>query len=145
MRTVIQRVSQASVRVENEIIGQIQRGLLVLVGVAKDDSEHKADKLARKIASLRIFPDEQGKMNKSVKDIKGEILVVSQFTLYGDASKGNRPSFAKAADPEKSRFIYNHLIKNLKNFGLNVQTGQFQAMMQVKLINDGPVTIILDI
>ena len=145
MRAVIQRVSQANVKIKDEIVGHIGFGLLILLGVAEDDTEERIDKLAEKIINLRIFTDESGKMNLSIQDIKGELLVVSQFTLIADTKKGTRPSFVKAAGLDKARDYYNKFIEKLKQSDLNVQTGQFQAIMEVSLINDGPVTIILEI
>jgi D-tyrosyl-tRNA(Tyr) deacylase len=144
MRAVIQRVSRASVKVEGLIAGQIGKGLLVLLGVARTDSEAAADYLAEKIAGLRIFEDNTGKMNLSVTDIKGEVLVVSQFTLYGDVRRGKRPSFDAAAPPEQARALYEYLVERMRTLGIPCQTGIFQAMMDVELVNDGPVTILLD-
>ncbi len=144
MRAVIQRVSKASVTVEGRTIAQIGNGILVLLGVKQDDSEKEAELLAKKTANLRIFNDEQGKMNISLLDIEGEALVVSQFTLYGNCKKGRRPSFIDAALPEKADLLYQEYVQYLKDEHITVQTGQFQAMMQVELVNEGPVTIILD-
>lgn len=144
MRAVIQRVSKASVTVEGRTIAQIEKGMLVLLGVKQDDSKREAELLAKKTANLRIFNDEQGKMNLSLLDIEGEALVVSQFTLYGNCRKGRRPSFIDAALPEKADLLYQEYVQYLKDEHIAVQTGQFQAMMQVELINEGPVTIILD-
>ena len=144
MRAVIQRVSKASVTVEGRTIAQIKNGMLVLLGVKQDDSKREAELLAKKTANLRIFNDEQGKMNLSLLDIEGEALVVSQFTLYGNCRKGRRPSFIDAALPEKADLLYQEYVQYLKDEHIAVQTGQFQAMMQVELINEGPVTIILD-
>lgn len=144
MKAVIQRVSKASVKIEEKKIAQIGNGILVLLGVKKDDTKKEAELLAQKTVNLRIFNDEQEKMNLSLLDMKGDILVVSQFTLYGNCRKGRRPSFIEAALPEKADLLYQEYIQSLKNYNLSVQTGQFQAMMQVELINDGPVTIILD-
>lgn len=144
MRAVIQRVSKASVTVEGRTIAQIKNGMLVLLGVKQDDSKREAELLAKKTANLRIFNDEQGKMNLSLLDIEGEALVVSQFTLYGNCKKGRRPSFIDAALPEKADLLYQEYVQYLKDEHIAVQTGQFQAMMQVELINEGPVTIILD-
>jgi len=145
MRSILQRVSRAQVTVDNQIIGQINQGLLVLLAVHKDDQESAITKMADKILNLRIFSDSDDKMNLSVKDIGGQILVVSQFTLYGDAKKGNRPSFIDSARPDKAKDFYDQLITKLKKSGLKVESGQFQAQMQVELINDGPVTITVDI
>ena len=144
MRAVIQRVTRARVSVEGEVCGQINRGLLVLLGVGKSDTEADADYLAQKISGLRIFEDENGKMNLSVKDIGGGILAVSQFTLYGDVRRGRRPSFDDAAPPEAARPIYEYFVKQIRESGLVCETGRFQAAMEVELVNDGPVTILLD-
>lgn len=144
MRAVIQRVSSAKVSVNGRAISSISRGLLVLLGVAEDDAEADARYLADKTAYLRIFEDDQGKMNLSVSDIGGEILVVSQFTLYGDCRKGRRPSFINAARPPKAEALYETYVSSLADIGLNPKTGVFQAFMDVELINDGPVTILLD-
>jgi D-tyrosyl-tRNA(Tyr) deacylase len=144
MKAIIQRVSKALVRVENEKIAQIKCGMMVLLGVKSDDTEKEAELLAKKTVNLRIFSDKEGKMNLSLLDIQGEVLVVSQFTLYGNCKKGRRPSFIDAALPEKADLLYQYYVQCLKNNNISVQTGQFQAMMQVELINEGPVTIILD-
>jgi D-tyrosyl-tRNA(Tyr) deacylase len=144
MRAVVQRVSQASVKVDGKITGQISRGLLVLLGVAQEDSESDADYLAEKIAGLRIFEDDAGKMNRSVIDVGGAILAVSQFTLYGDARKGKRPSFDAAARPELARQLYEYFVERVRTLGLRCETGRFQEMMDVELVNEGPVTILLD-
>jgi D-aminoacyl-tRNA deacylase len=144
MRAVIQRVSSAKVTVEDEITGHIARGLLVLVGVTATDTETDADYLADKIAGLRIFEDADGKMNLSVAEIHGSILTVSQFTLYGDARKGRRPSFDSAARPEQAKQLYDYLVEKIRAAGLPCETGRFQAEMKVELVNDGPVTILLD-
>lgn len=144
MRAVIQRVSRASVSVDHQIVSSIAKGLLVLLGVGEDDDNSDAVYLAEKTAGLRIFEDDEGKMNLSVSDIGGEILVISQFTLYGDCRKGRRPSFTDAAKPEKAIPLYSDYISALKNMGLKVETGVFQAYMEVELVNDGPVTIMLD-
>jgi D-aminoacyl-tRNA deacylase len=144
MRAVIQRVSSAKVTVEGEVAGQIARGLLVLVGVTATDTESDADYLADKIAGLRIFEDADGKMNLSVAEIHGSILAVSQFTLYGDARKGRRPSFDSAARPEQAKQLYDYFVEKIRAAGLPCETGRFQAEMQVELVNDGPVTILLD-
>lgn len=144
MRALIQRVKRASVTINSQIIGKINEGLLIFLGVGEDDTEKQVQYLVEKCTGLRIFTDEQDKMNLSVKDIKGEILVVSQFTLYGDCKKGKRPSFVRAARPETAIPLYESFIAHCKNTGLNVQTGEFGADMQIELINDGPVTIWLD-
>lgn len=144
MRAVVQRVKQSHVTVKGEIIGHIGHGLMVLLGVAREDSERDADYLADKIAGLRIFQDDDGKMNISLLDIKGDMLVVSQFTLLGDCRKGRRPSFVHAADPEKADTLYRRFVENVRRKGIPVQTGQFQAMMDVSLVNDGPVTLIIE-
>lgn len=144
MRIVIQRVKSASVTVDGEIVGKIGKGLLVLLGVSVDDSEKDADYLVEKSLNLRIFEDLDDKMNLSLLDITGEILVVSQFTLYGDTRKGRRPSFIDAAPPEKANRLYEYFVSEIRNKLLRVETGKFQAMMDVALVNDGPVTILLD-
>ncbi len=144
MRAVIQRVSRASVSVDGKIVGQIAQGLLVLLGVSRTDTESAADYLAEKIAGLRIFEDSAGKMNLSLAEIKGEVLLVSQFTLYGDVRRGKRPSFDAAAPPEQARKLYEYMVERLRALNIPCQTGVFQAMMQVELVNDGPVTILLD-
>lgn len=144
MRACIQRVSRASVEVEGQVIGAIERGSLILLGVTHSDNAATADLLADKIAGLRIFDDAEGKMNLSVVDIGGAVLVVSQFTLYGDASKGRRPSYIDAARPEQAEQLYNVFIEMLKRRGLPVESGKFRADMKVSLTNDGPVTIWMD-
>jgi D-tyrosyl-tRNA(Tyr) deacylase len=144
MRAVVQRVPRASVTVGGQIVGKIDRGLLVLLGVTHADNEVAADYLAEKIAGLRIFEDDAGKMNLSVADVGGAILAVSQFTLYGDVRKGKRPSFDDAARPEQARKLYDHFVERIRALGLRCETGRFQEMMQVELVNDGPVTILLD-
>lgn len=144
MRAVIQRVSRAAVTVDGVVAGAIDRGLLVLLGVASDDSEPTADYIADKIIGLRIFEDEAGKMNLSVADVGGAVLVVSQFTLYGDVRKGKRPSFDRAARPEPANQLYEFVVQRIRASGLRCETGRFQAMMDVELVNDGPVTILLD-
>jgi D-tyrosyl-tRNA(Tyr) deacylase len=144
MRAVLQRVSRAAVVIEGETVGAIERGLLVLLGVAPTDTPTDAQWLADKTAGLRIFNDEAGKMNLSVADVGGAVLVVSQFTLYGDSRKGRRPSFIGAAPPEVAVPLYEAFVHALRALGLPTATGQFGAMMQVELINDGPVTLILD-
>lgn len=144
MRAVVQRVSQASVRVDQKEIANIEKGLLVLLGVEPDDTQADLQYMTSKIAQMRIFEDEEEKMNLSVVDVEGEILLVSQFTLYGDVRKGRRPSFSKAAAPDLAERLYLELAKMLREEGLPVQTGQFAADMKVTLCNDGPVTILLD-
>lgn len=144
MRAVIQRVRRASVTVDGDIVGQIEHGLLVLLGVHRTDSADRGRWLADKVAGLRIFPDTDGKMNLSVRDAGGAILVVSQFTLYGDCQKGRRPSFIDAAQPDLAQPLYEQFSVNLRALGIPVATGRFGADMQVELINDGPVTIIVD-
>ncbi len=141
MKAVIQRVTHASVKVDGETVGSCGQGFLILLGVMAGDDEKEADKLVNKTVNLRIFEDENGKMNKSVSDIGGEILIVSQFTLAADTAKGLRPSFTPAADPETGKRLYEHFIEKIKESGLKTETGQFGANMQVALINDGPVTI----
>jgi len=144
MRAVVQRVKQSSVKTGEKIVGQIGKGLLVLLGVATGDTAKDADYLADKIINLRIFEDEEGKMNRSLIDTGGELLAVSQFTLLADCRKGRRPSFIKAAEPEKATELYETFINCVREKGVGVQTGRFQAMMEVALINDGPVTIIIE-
>ena len=140
MKALIQRVKRASVTIENELYSSIGKGLLIFLGVEKDDTSENAAKLAEKVAGLRIFEDENEKMNLSVKDVQGEILVVSQFTLCGDCKKGTRPSFDKAAPPDAAVKLYEEYAENIRALGLVVKTGKFRAMMDVELINDGPVT-----
>lgn len=144
MRTVVQRVKSARVEVNADCVGEIGPGLLVLLGVKEGDTEEDADYLARKIAHLRIFSDEKGLMNRSVLETGGAALVVSQFTLWGDCMKGRRPSFTRAARPERARELYEHFVGVLRSLGLAVSTGRFQEMMDVHLINEGPVTLLLD-
>ncbi|MDM8552487.1 D-aminoacyl-tRNA deacylase [Desulfobacterales bacterium HSG2] len=144
MRAVIQRVKQSSVSVDGKVIGQIGKGLMVLLGVAKDDAEKDADYLAGKIVNLRVFEDENGKMNKSLPETGGEMLVVSQFTLLGDCRKGRRPSYVHAAGPETANELYEYFVRQVREKGISVQTGRFRAMMDVSLINDGPVTLIVE-
>ncbi len=144
MKAVIQRVREAKVEVDGKTVGQIGKGILLLLGVEKGDGERDADWLAEKIGNLRIFEDEAGKMNLSVKEIAGELLTVSQFTLAGNCAKGRRPSFDSAAPPEEANRLYEYFVGELRRLGLPVETGVFQAMMQVSLINDGPVTFILE-
>lgn len=144
MRAVVQRVSRASVEVEEATVGAIGPGLMVLLGVSRDDGPKEAAWLAGKIAGLRIFPDNQDKLNLSVMDTGGEVLVVSQFTLWGDCAKGRRPSFGRAAGGEKAEPLYLVFVDELKKLGLNVATGSFGAMMEVSLVNSGPVTLLVD-
>lgn len=144
MRAVVQRVSRARVTVGEWPTGEIGHGLLVLLGVGQGDTEQDAVYLADKIAGLRIFDDEDGKMNRSVRDVGGSVLAVSQFTLYGDVRRGKRPSFEDAASPEPARRIYEFFVERLRAAGLHCETGRFQEMMQVELVNEGPVTILLD-
>src|SRR5713226_2400285 len=144
MRAVIQRVTRASVTVNGEIIGEIGNGLVVLLGIARDDAEKDATYLVEKIAALRIFDDEAGVMNVSVKDVAGAVLIVSQFTLYGNVQRGLRPSWIDAAAPEVAEPLYEFFVRQARAFISNVATGSFRAMMQVELVNDGPVTILLD-
>lgn len=144
MRAVIQRVSRASVKVAGELTGQIGPGLLVLVGIGQDDLEGDVDYIVQKVTGLRIFEDDAGKMNRSVMDVGGAILAVSQFTLFGDVRRGKRPSFDAAARPESAKHLYAALIDRIRDCGLRCETGRFQEMMEVELVNDGPVTILLD-
>ncbi|HTG17375.1 MAG TPA: D-aminoacyl-tRNA deacylase [Blastocatellia bacterium] len=144
MRAVVQRVTSSSVEVENNIVGEIGPGLLVLLGVARDDDVGDADYLAEKIINLRIFTDDEGKMNRSLVEIGGAMLAVSQFTLFGDTRKGRRPSFIEAAEPVKANALYEHFVARVRSLGVKVETGVFQAMMKVSLTNDGPVTILVD-
>ena len=144
MRAVVQRVSRAQVRVGDEIVGKIDAGLLVLVGMAKTDAPADADYLAEKILGLRIFEDEGGKMNRSLTETRGAVLAVSQFTLYGDVKKGRRPSFDQAAPPALANELYEYFVRKIREAGFVCETGRFQAMMQVELVNEGPVTILLD-
>lgn len=144
MRAVIQRVSEASVRVDGEIVGAIGRGLVVLLGVAADDTQKDAEYLSEKIVGLRVFADEAGKFAFSVKDIQGEVLIVSQFTLYGDCRKGRRPSFSDAAGIDTALPLYEYFTTRVKQQQVPVATGKFQATMTVQLVNDGPVTLILE-
>jgi D-tyrosyl-tRNA(Tyr) deacylase len=144
MKAVVQRVSESSVTIDNEVAGKIGAGLLVLLGVAVEDTEKEADYLAEKIINLRIFSDENGKMNLSLRDVGGEMLVVSQFTLLGDCRKGRRPSFIAAAGPEMGNALYAYFVDYMRQKGITVATGRFGAMMDVSLVNDGPVTLILE-
>lgn len=144
MRAVVQRVKHSSVEVDGQIVGSIQSGLLILLGIKNGDTEKEVNWLSNKVASLRIFEDEDGKMNKELKDIDGSILLISQFTLYGDCVKGKRPSFIEAARPEVAIPLYKKFIQNLKDMGIKVETGVFGADMKVELLNDGPVTLVID-
>ncbi len=144
MRAVVQRVSQASVTVDQQIIGEIQSGLMVLLGVEKGDTAKESDTMAEKIVGLRIFEDEQGKMNLSLKEVEGEMLVVSQFTLLGDCRKGRRPSFVDAADPDLGNELYEKFVSKVSSLGIATQTGKFRTHMKVNLTNDGPVTMLID-
>jgi D-tyrosyl-tRNA(Tyr) deacylase len=144
MRAVIQRIKESSVRTENQVIGQTGSGLLVLLGVAQGDSPSDADYLVNKIANLRIFEDQKGKMNRSLLETGGDMMVVSQFTLLADCRKGRRPSFVEAAEPEVAAGLYEYFVKQVRSLGITVATGRFRAMMEVALINEGPVTIILE-
>jgi D-tyrosyl-tRNA(Tyr) deacylase len=144
MRAVVQRVSRAQVTVNGEIAGEIGVGLVVLLGVGRDDTEADATYLAEKIAGLRVFEDGEGKMNRSVQDVGGSVLAVSQFTLYGDVRRGKRPSFDGVAPPEKARQLYEFFVGQIRAAGLSCDTGRFQEMMKVELVNEGPVTILLD-
>ena len=144
MRAVVQRVNRAEVRVGGDVVGSIGSGLLVLVGIGKTDSDTDVQNLAEKIVNLRVFEDEHGKMNRSLLEMGGQVLCVSQFTLYGDCRKGRRPSYDQAAGPDTAQLLYDDFVKALRSFGIVVATGQFQAMMEVELVNDGPVTLLLD-
>ncbi len=144
MRVVIQRVSEASVKVDNQIVGEIGKGLMLLIGVDESDENSDADWLVKKILDVRVFSDDEGKMNHSVKDINGEILCISQFTLISDYKKGNRPSFIKAARPEKAIPLFEYFKDEMKKSGLKTESGIFGADMKVSLINDGPVTLVFD-
>ena len=145
MRVVVQRCSRAEVRIDNEVVGQIGRGFMLLVGITDGDTQAQADALAKKVAQMRVFEDHEGKMNLGLKDVNGAILSISQFTLYADCRKGNRPSFIRAARPETASPLYDYFNDVLrKQYGLTVETGRFGADMKVDFINDGPVTILLD-
>ena len=144
MRFVIQRVSNAKVTVDNKVVGKINKGFLVLIGVTHEDTKETADLMVKKLLNLRVFQDENDKMNLALKDVNGELLLVSQFTLYADCKKGNRPSFVDAAKPDMANELYQYIIEKCKNEEYNVQTGIFGADMKVELVNVGPVTIILD-
>ncbi len=144
MRAVVQRVKEATVSVDDQVVGRIGRGLLVLLGVGVGDADADASAMADKVANLRIFADDQGQMNRSVLDLRGEVLVVSQFTLLGDARRGRRPSYVDAAPPEEANRLYERFVAETRARGLRVETGVFRAMMDVGLVNEGPVTILLD-
>lgn len=144
MRAVVQRVTSSTVTVDGLVVGEIGAGLLVLLGVARDDGKEDADYLADKITNLRVFNDEQGKMNLSLIDAAGAMLVVSQFTLYGDTRRGRRPSYIDAAEPETANALYEYFVERVRSQGVRTETGIFQAMMKVSLVNDGPVTILLE-
>jgi D-aminoacyl-tRNA deacylase len=144
MRAVVQRVSRARVTVGDDVVGEIGAGLLVLLAVAREDTEADANYLADKVVGLRMFEDGDGKMNQGVREAGGSVLTVSQFTLYGDVRRGKRPSFDAAAQPEKARTLYEYFVERIRAAGLRCETGRFQEMMQVELFNDGPVTILLD-
>jgi D-aminoacyl-tRNA deacylase len=144
MRFLIQRVSGASVRIDGQMVGSIGPGLVVLIGIGAGDTKREADYLVEKTVNLRIFQDENGKMNRSALDVRGELLLVSQFTLYGDCRKGRRPSFDAAAQPALARELYEYVVEKVRETGLVTGTGVFQAHMQVELVNDGPVTLLLD-
>ena len=144
MRAVVQRVASASVKVEDEVVGQIERGFLVLLGVGTGDSDADAVTLAEKVAGLRVFEDDDRKMNLALNDVDGQMLVVSQFTLFGDCRKGRRPSFVGAARPEKAERLYESFVAEVRGRGIHVETGRFQTHMDVRLVNDGPVTLLLD-
>jgi D-tyrosyl-tRNA(Tyr) deacylase len=144
MRMVIQRVKEARVMVDGQVTGEIGDGLLVFLGIARTDTEKEAGFLLDKLIGLRIFTDENGKMNRSIADVAGSLLIVSQFTLYGDCRKGRRPSFDTAAPPDRARFLYDYFVEAARKTSVRVATGVFQASMQVHLVNDGPVTIIMD-
>lgn len=144
MRAVVQRVSSAEVRVDDKMVGRVGKGLLVYLGVGKEDTVSDIEYMAEKVSGLRIFEDENGKMNLSVKDIDGEILAISQFTLYGDVRKGKRPSFSDSAAPDKGEELYNQFISRIQGIGIRIDKGIFGAHMMVDYVNDGPVTILLD-
>lgn len=145
MKTVIQRVSSANVVVDNKMVGKIEKGLVVLIGISDNDTKETINQMVRKIINLRIFSDENGKMNLSIKDINGKLLAISQFTLYADCTRGNRPSFTSAGRPDYAKELYEYFISKVKEEGISVSHGIFGADMQVSLTNDGPVTIVLEI
>ena len=144
MKFVIQRVSNASVEVDKEVVGEINKGFLVLIGITHEDTTEIADAMIKKLINLRVFEDENEKMNLALKDVKGELLLISQFTLYANCKSGNRPDFLNASKPDYANKLYEYIIEKCKNENINVQTGIFGANMKVSLLNDGPVTIILD-
>lgn len=144
MKVLIQRVKRASVTIEGSLFSSIEQGILALAGIEKGDTEAQAEKLAGKIVNLRIFPDEQGKMNKSLRDINGEMLIVSQFTLCGDCKKGTRPSFDKSEEPKRANELYELFVQKVREHGIKTAVGKFASMMDVELINDGPVTFMLE-
>ena len=144
MRAVVQRVKRAEVRVGEEVAGRIEAGLVVLLGVGKSDTPASAEVLAEKIANLRVFDDDQGRMNRSLRETGGHALCVSQFTLYGDCRKGRRPSYDQAAPPDQALLLYESFVESLRKLGIRTETGRFRAMMDVELTNDGPVTLLLD-
>ena len=144
MRAVVQKVKYSSVTVDNEIIGKIDNGFMILLGVTHEDTLKEVEWLSKKIKDLRIFEDQDGKMNLSLEDVKGEVLIISQFTLYGNCVKGRRPSFTDAAKPDHAENLYNKFIEKFQSFGIKTQTGKFGADMKVELLNDGPVTMIID-
>ena len=144
MRAVVQRVKRAEVRVGEEVAGRIEAGLVVLLGVGKSDTPASAEVLAEKIANLRVFDDDQGRMNRSLRETGGQALCVSQFTLYGDCRKGRRPSYDQAAPPDQALSLYESFVESLRKLGIRTETGRFRAMMDVELTNDGPVTLLLD-
>ena len=144
MRTLIQRVSKAQVSVDGQVVGQIGPGITVFLGISEEDTEKDIDFLVEKLQNLRIFPHEKGHFEQSLLDVKGEVLVISQFTLYSDTQKGRRPSFIKAAEPEKAKDLYQKFVERFKTTGLKVEEGEFQAMMEVELVNDGPATFMVE-
>lgn len=144
MKALIQRVKRASVTIDNKLYSKIDKGILALVGIEKSDTIEQVQKMAKKLSGLRIFPDENDKMNRSILDIHGEMLIVSQFTLCGDCKKGTRPSFDKSAAPDIANKLYEDFVKEIQNYGIKTETGVFGAMMDVELINDGPVTFMLE-
>ena len=144
MKVLIQRVKKASVTIDSEIYSSIEKGILALVGIEKNDTMENVQKIAKKIVNLRIFPDENDKMNRSVLDVSGEMLIVSQFTLCGDCKKGTRPSFDKSAPPQMANELYEKFVEEISSYGIKTQTGKFAAMMDVALVNDGPVTFMIE-